>query len=393
MTIKFADCTKFLQQLVAFDTKSSDLKAEDSSNLALIEWAQKELEALGYSCIVQEVCEGKYNLWARLRPDLKTGVMLSGHSDTVPAKAEQWSTDPHTLTKKDDLLYALGACDMKGSLAAFMAAAKAFAPLKDKLIRSLDLLFTCDEESSMSGATFFSRYYAKRRLSKSELCIIGEPTSLCPVIGHKGYCAREIVITGRSAHSSNPRLGLNAVYALPCAVTLLHDMAVEFECAVDPKFSVPHTTLNIGMISGGSCINQVCSEVKISLDMRPIRPSSSEEIDEYLKKTLEPVERLGYELKITTPYPDIACFHQRARGQDAFEAYIKKLTRKACRKENYCTEASLLQSTAKHMVVLGPGSIRQAHQPDEYVPEKELKKYLRMLQRLISEHCLPLEIE
>ncbi|MBO8414930.1 MAG: acetylornithine deacetylase [Proteobacteria bacterium] len=388
MNIQLADCTNFLQRLVGFDSKSSDLKSEDCSNYALIEWAQQELQQLGFCCQLQEVKAGKYNLWARLRPDLGTGLLLSGHSDTVPAKVEQWSTDPLELIEKDGRLYALGACDMKGALASFMAAAKAFAPLKEQLIRSLDLLFTCDEETSMCGAEYFSRYYAEHKFPKAELCIIGEPTLLCPVVGHKGYCARTITISGKSAHSSNPDLGLNAILALPAAISLLQALCDELKCSQDQRFSVPYSTLNIGLISGGSCINQVCSEVRLSLDMRPIRPSPAGKIDYNLDKLLQPLLRKGYGYKIETPYPDIECFYQNTKDQAAFEAYLEKVSGESCCKENYCTEASLLQHCARHLTVFGPGSISQAHQPDEYVEISQLELYLKQLSRLISDHCL-----
>lgn len=386
MKASFADCCLYLQKLVAFDSRSSDLPAEDRSNADLIAWAADLLQSWGFAVRRSEVTPGKYNLFASLRPELPRGLLLSGHSDTVPAQSSAWSTDPLTLTRKDGALYGLGACDMKGALAVFLATAAAWSHKKDQLKASLNLLFTCDEETSMSGAAAFARSEAGQE--KFPLTVIGEPSSLTPIIGHKGYAARTLRISGRSGHSSNPKAGLNAIHAAAQAVQILQHFAAELEQEQDPAFSVPCTTLNIGMIKGGSCINQICAQAEISFELRPIRPFDSAALDAGLLQLLSPLKEQGLGLELTTPYPDIACFYQDA-------AEISALTEKLCGrpacKVNYCTEASLLQAVSRSVVVLGAGSIDCAHQPDEHVSLSELEQSLKIVQQLTAHYCLPPE--
>lgn len=386
MQASLENCCLYLQQLVAFDSKSSDLPEEDRSNADLTAWAAELLQGWGFEISRTEVTPGKYNLFASLRPDLPRGLLLSGHTDTVPARSCDWSSDPLVLTQREGKLYGLGACDMKGALAVFLATAEAWSKRAGQLTSSLNLLFTCDEETSMSGASAFAGSACASGQDKFQLTVIGEPTSLTPVIGHKGYAARTLRLSGRSGHSSNPAAGLNAIHGAAQAVQLLLQLAAELQLKQDPAFSVPYTTLNIGMIKGGSCLNQICAQAEVAFELRPIRPVASADLDAQLLQLFAPLKAQGFELELLTPYPDIACFHQDAAEISALTARL--CGRPAC-KVNYCTEAGLLQAVSRSVVVLGAGSIDCAHQPDEHVSLSELASSLDIVQKLTAHYCLP----
>ena len=366
-----AACT-FLAHLVACRSCSSDLKAADCSNRTLIDYAQQELTRWGYSCHMVEVLPGKWNLYADLRPDLPVGLLLSGHSDTVPPDSAGWRSDPFCLTTRDGSLYGLGACDMKGALACFMALAQEIAVRKSKLRQSLTLLFTCEEETSMAGA-----WQAVSLVRPSALCIIGEPTSLTPVIAHKGYAARTLTIKGRSAHSSNPRAGRNAITGLKLALDCLDKVAARLASELDPGYSVPYATLNYGLVSGGQCINQICAQVDLSFDLRPLHYGTQEDLNAMLQAALAPVRQAGFEFALTVPYVDVPALEQDI--SPLLQDFVKLCPQKPC-KVNYCTEGSILKACAQAVVVCGPGSIDKAHQIDECVPQSDLRAYVKLLQ-------------
>lgn len=390
-----ATCLELLTRLISFDTASSDLPSQDKSNAALISFAEDYLQHLGFHTQVQQVAEGKLNLWARLRPELPAGLLLSGHTDTVPADPKRWSKPVLELKAEGDKIYGLGSADMKGALACYLCAAADFAAHKDRLQRDVCLLFTCEEETSMAGATAFRRKFLEEGLSQARLCLIGEPTSLHPVLAHKGYMAREIVLQGHSAHSSNPDAGRNAIYALSQAVQALQQLQEQFRQEQDKDFSVPYTTLNAGMVKGGDCINQVCSRVSLFIDVRPLRPLSSQELDKLLQERLSFLQEQGFEVKIITPYPDIACFFKEESADPAqaelLQGDLQLLLEQSGQsplKVNYCTEASLLQDACQQCVIIGPGSIAQAHQPDEFTSRKELERYTDMVKTMFGHICL-----
>ncbi len=377
-------CIKYLSALVSFNSASSDVPAADHGNEALIDWAMAELTAAGLTCRKIQTAPGKFNLIADTHPRLPLGLIFSGHSDTVPADPALWHSDPWTLTESCGMLYGLGACDMKGALACFMTAAAAAAELSrrmpDFFERGIRLLFTADEETSMQGAAA----YAALSEPQAHLLVIGEPTALTPIVGHKGYAARCLTITGKAGHSSNPAGGCNALWGLQQALSVLKLMAWEFEQEQDEAYSVPYTTLNPGVVSGGEAVNQICAQVKLFFELRPIRPLPAAQLDELLQTRLQEGSSSGCTLELSTPYPDIPCFYQ---DRPQLEAYLAHLTKHACLKVNYCTEASLLQRCAHGTAVLGPGDIARAHQADEGVPIADLEGYLALLSALISDVC------
>ncbi len=371
-------CT-FLARLVACRSCSSDLKTEDNSNRELIEYASALLQSWGYRCTLDEIQADKWNLYADLDPTLPVGLLLSGHSDTVPAEISKWQHDPFKLSADEDRLYGLGACDMKGALACFLTTAQTVARIAQskELKRSLSLLFTCEEETSMAGARAFAGSSARF----APLCIIGEPTSLVPVVGHKGYAARSLTLSGHSGHSSNPQAGLNALSGLADAILALERLAQCWQSQRDEAYSVPYATLNLGMVAGGSCINQICAQAKLDFEMRPLARCSENELNHIILQALAPVAARGFRLDLTVPYADIPALKQNS---GAGVTLLTALSGRTPIKVNYCTEGSLLLAQASEVVIIGPGDIAKAHQPDEYVGKKELAAYSALLDALCA---------
>ncbi len=372
----------FLQRLIACDSKSSDLKSEDRSNKALILFVKSVLEGCGYCCSVTEVVAGKYNLYACLEPKLPCALLLSGHSDTVPASKELWHSDPLVLTSRNGRLHGLGCSDMKGALACFLSTACSQALLYKKspesFAGSLDLLFTCDEETSMAGA----RAFAEHSKRVAALCLVGEPTAGQPIIAHKGYAARILQVRGRSGHSSDPASGLNAIYGMAQAVCTLNSLAHNFaRRSAAGGWSIPYTTLNCGMVEGGNCINQICDRAQLSFEIRPLEALLPQEIDGLVLNALSSIKEQGFDLKLSTPYADIPCLEQE---ESALLKQVAGLCGKPCLKVNYCTEASLLKQVCSQVAVLGPGDIARAHQADEYILPAELAEYNVLLGQICA---------
>lgn len=440
----------YLTRLISFNTTSSDKAHFDRPNSELIEYMAGHFRQCAFTTLVYEVAPGKLNLLA-LSPSICSpsasqcggagrhggsaaeagqdlGLLLSGHSDCVPFDDEKWTDSALKLTVRDGRAYGRGACDMKGFLACSMeAAAAAHARYGDDFMSypRLSCLITCDEESSMNGAidamrlirddlneqNFTNLKFSSASMSSLpadllrgrhfDLIIIGEATSMQAVIGHKGYMARDLMIKGVSAHSSNPALGINAINIASHAITALNGLAQELQViGADSNFKVGYPSMNMGYMNGGHSINSICDEAHIGFDIRPT-PKLSEaviiqKLDEVLagvnakanelyahQLTTERVrKRLGLDaarkesetvqlLTLTLPFADIPSF---ANTNENSLGYIKKHVPADTVFEyvNYCTEASFLQHLGP-TVVMGPGSIDQAHGIDEYIELSQLQ--------------------
>ena len=208
-----SDCLHYLEKLVAFNTVSDISPESDQPNRPLIDWAKSEFEAMGFETRVFEYKPGKADLFAFRGPmtgrTTPGGLLLSGHSDTVGCNPELWTNSPWSLTVRDGKTYGLGSCDMKGFIASAMALARRHP---EAAAKGFGVLITCDEETSMAGARAAVPELKKLGVMP-QLALVGEPTELSPVFGHKGYMGRAIIIKGRAAHSSDPTRGINAVKA------------------------------------------------------------------------------------------------------------------------------------------------------------------------------------
>lgn len=364
-----------LKELVAINTISSDDKSLDQSNLPLIEYAKNIFEQNDYKTQIFKVSEGKYNLLASFIVDEKDrGMLLAGHSDTVPCKSNDWTYNPFTLTLKDNCAYGLGSCDMKGFIALMLYMAQTLD--KTSLKHGLSFLITADEETSMNGAIDF----AKKHNEQYSLIVIGEPTELMPMIAHKGYICGQYCFKGKSCHSSNPSLGLNALNIAYEAMGYLYDLQEKLKSYTDDRFHVPYSTLNIGALHGGDCSNRLCDSATLLFDIRPTGTINTDFINPLLDEITHKLKvKFGHDnIEFKKVFADIDSF---LNTNKVFIDNIESITNKKAIFEAYCTEASFLQALGP-VIVYGAGSIKHAHRIDEHINLDDVVEYYTNLQKL-----------
>lgn len=378
-----------LQALVATPSVSCSTPRLDMSNRAVIDLLAQWLDTLGFSTEITpiEAQPGspgkaqKANLIAT-RGRGPGGLVLAGHTDTVPYDEHSWTVDPFRLTERDQRWYGLGATDMKGFFPVAIEAARAFSDRE--LQQPLIILATADEESSMDGA----RQLVAQGLPKARFAVIGEPTDLRPARLHKGMMMEAITIVGRSGHSSDPSLGNNALEAMQEAMTDLLQFRAELQARYrNPAFQVQVPTLNLGCIHGGDNPNRICGECELHFDLRPLPGMDIHELRRDIAARLQPLaERRGINIQLRSLFPGIQPFEQPE--DSALVRAVEQLTGHRAGTLGFATEAPFLRELGMDTVVFGPGSIRQAHQPDEYVEISQLQPAIATLKALIEKFCL-----
>ncbi len=383
---KLPDLQSCFQSLIAAPSISSLEAEQDQSNQVVIELLHQWLTDLGFQCQVQSVfnSRGKHNLLASIVPPgtAKGGLLLSGHTDTVPYDDARWSSDPFTLTEKDGRWYGLGTCDMKGFFALVLAAVQEL-PLTE-LKKPLYILASADEETTMNGAKAF----AAEGHIQPDYAVIGEPTGLRPVYMHKGHLAKGIRITGRSGHSSDPERGLNAIEVMNLAISQLLKLREHLKANYNESvFSVPYPTLNLGHIHGGDAANRICGCCELHMDIRPVPGIPLEDLEVLLRQYLSPIQdEYPGTLDIFNLYPGSEAFHGNCDTPWVHD--VARLSGHQPEVVNYATEAPYLKLLGCQTLVLGPGSIEQAHQPDEYLDTAFIKPTISLLKELIYNACM-----
>jgi acetylornithine deacetylase len=372
-----------LRQLVGTPSVSSTDPRWDMGNRAVIDLLANWLSGMGFRVEVQSLTPrgDKANLIATLGSG-PGGLVLAGHTDTVPFDEGRWLSDPLGLTERDNRLYGLGSADMKGFFPLAIAAASTFsaADLKKPLI----LLATADEESSMSGARQLAA--AGRPLGRA--AIIGEPTSLVPVRMHKGIMMEAVRVTGRPGHSSNPKLGNSALEGMHAVISDLIAYRRELgERYRNNFFQVAVPTLNLGHIHGGDSPNRICGQVDLHFDLRMTPGGDNNavraEIDARLAALAAQLD-LGIERRPLID--DIGPFEQGA-GSELVQL-AETLTGHSAEAVAFATEAPFLQALGMETIILGPGSIDRAHQPDEYLELEQIQPCITLLQQCIRHYCI-----
>ncbi|MEZ7750423.1 acetylornithine deacetylase [Haemophilus sputorum] len=369
------------RQLIALPTISSLDANEDLSNKTLIELLANWLSDLGFKTEILPV-EGarqKYNLLATYGEG-EGGLLLAGHTDTVPFDEGRWTFDPFTLTEQAGKLYGLGTADMKGFFA-FVVDVVSRLDLSQTR-KPIRILATADEETTMLGA----RTFAQHSQIRPDCAIIGEPTSLVPIRAHKGHMGEAIRITGKSGHSSDPDRGINAIELMHEATGHLLKMRDELKTLYrNDFFKVPYPTMNLGNIHGGDAINRICACCELQLDMRPLPHLAVEDLHDLLLSHLAPMlEKYGDLVEIRNLHggiPGYECEHSAQIVQ-----VVEKLLGVPCESANYCTEAPYIQQLCPTLV-LGPGSIEQAHQVDEFLETRYIEPTQALLTKLIQHFC------
>ena len=372
-----------LRQLVATPSVSSTDPHWDQGNRAVIDLLAGWLSDLGFRTEVQAVSAdgNKANLIATLGSG-PGGLVLAGHTDTVPFDEGRWQSDPLALSERDHRLYGLGSTDMKGFFPLAIAAATAFA--HTTLQQPLILLATADEESSMNGA----RALAAAGRPKARAAIIGEPTSLVPVRMHKGIMMEAVRVTGRAGHSSNPALGNSALEGMHAVMgDLMSYRAGLRERFSNELFTVATPTLNLGCVHGGDSPNRICGRAELHFDLRMTPGGDNETLRGEIAERLAGIARQhDLEIELRSLVHDIAPFEQAADSE--LVRLTERLTGHPAEAVSFATEAPFLQSLGMETIVMGPGSIDRAHQPDEYLELDQIGPCIALLQQCIRHYCL-----
>lgn len=370
-----------LERLVAFDTTSRN------GNLGLIDFVRGYLD--GYDVPVRlshDATGRKANIHAVIGPRQAGGLALSGHVDTVPVDGQAWTGDPFVLRRSDGRFYARGACDMKGFVAACLAAVPDLLAMRPS--RPLHLFITFDEEVGCYGAQRLIRDLQESGL-RPDACVIGEPTGMQPVLAHKGKMNVDVAVRGRPGHSSQPANGVNAVYAAAEAVAQIaaesRRLAVEGPFA--EGFDPPHTTIHVGTIQGGSILNIIPEHAAFGMEWRCIPGESPLDHLDRLRgrvaRTIEPAMRAvhptcGFTFNVVVNMPGMAL------PEDHYLAgVVKQVTgSNSTAKVSYGTEGGYYEQAGIPAIVCGPGHIAQAHQPDEWIAASELSACDQFIRRL-----------
>ena len=377
----FPETLKILSDLIKFKTVSG------ASNLELIKYCEKKLNAVGAtSSKTFNESNSQANLFSTIngKDNLNgKGIILSGHTDVVPAITSEWTSDPYIAREKDNKVYGRGTCDMKGFIACTLAVAPLFA--SKKLKAPIHFSYTFDEETGCLGAPFVLADLKKRNINFSA-CIIGEPTSMKAITAHKGYNEYITHFTGLSGHASNPESGVSAIeYAIRYSNKLI-ELRDELKKRNSKKtsFSPSYSTLQIGKISGGIGANVIPDQCSLEWEVRPINKDDgdfvSKNIDSFAKDILLP------EMKKNNPkgnikkeiIGEVVGFNKEEKSEAA--NLVCNLTGDNAKETmSFGTEAGLFQNSGISTVICGPGSIEQAHTVDEYITFDQLKKCLKML--------------
>ena len=372
-----------LSTLISLPSISSTLDEYDMSNEGVINQLAQWCEELGFSVEIQcvDAERKKFNMLASLGKG-PGGLILSGHTDTVPCNIERWNSDPFTLTDKDNKFYGLGSCDMKGFFPLVLAAVSKVNP--STLKAPIFILATADEETSMTGA----RALASLGLPKARAAIIGEPTGLKPINMHKGIMMEAVKIKGQAGHSSNPDLGNNAMEIMNTVITDLLDFRTELQQShKHTAFSVPTPTLNLGCIHGGDNPNRICGQCELHFDLRFLPGMDSNELRQKINQRLQLIAKQSQsEITLSSLFDGANAF---ASGEHSeLVDLAEKVSGHGAEAVAFATEAPFLAAAKIDTVVMGAGSIDQAHQPDEFMAHDQIKPMVQYLERFIQHYCL-----
>ncbi|HZZ10619.1 MAG TPA: acetylornithine deacetylase [Paraburkholderia sp.] len=372
-----------LERLIGFATVSRD------SNLEMIAFIQQYLEELGVeSELFYNAERTKANLFATIGPRERGGVVLSGHTDVVPVDGQAWSVDPFRLTERDDRLYGRGTADMKGFIASVLAAVPTF--LESELHLPVHLAFSYDEEVGCLGVRSMLAEL-ERRPHKPVLCLIGEPTELKPVLGHKGKLAMRCQVKGAACHSAYAPYGVNAIQYAARMINRLEEIGAQLAQPEhhDARFDPPFSTVQTGVIKGGRALNIVPAECEFDFEVRALpgfdAHQVADELQTYASGELLPKMRAvksdadisfrslsAYPALATSPDSEAARVLAMLSGSTAFGTVA------------FGSEGGLFDHAGIPAVVCGPGSMDQGHKPDEFVTVEQLNDCDAMLGRLVA---------
>ncbi|MBI1180295.1 MAG: acetylornithine deacetylase [Alphaproteobacteria bacterium] len=377
------DAVDILRDLIGFDTVSRN------SNMELIRYVAERLSEVGVdSEIIGDGTGGKANLFATVGgPAGVPGIVLSGHTDVVPVDGQDWHTDPFDMTERDGRLYGRGTSDMKGFIAICLALAPDIA--RARLREPIHFAFSYDEEVGCRGVgSMIAKISGRRPLPRA--CIVGEPTSMRAVASHKGIRAFETAIKGREAHSSNTEFGVSAILAAGRLIAFLDGILDEMRARGDDtgRFDPPYTSLNVGTIRGGAAINITPSDCRFVWEYRSLPQADENEIIDRFEARSREIEaemrtRFDGAFVRTTQISRSPALLRQANSP-AEELVLALTGQNETLTAAYTTEAGLFQQAEIPSVVCGPGSIEQAHRPDEFIELSQMEEGAAFVAKLVK---------
>ena len=372
-----------LTDLIGYPSVSSE------SNLDIINYLSDKIKSLGGKIDIIKTADNKQaNIFATIGPEIDGGIVLSGHTDVVPAKELNWNSDPFKLTRKDNLLYGRGSCDMKGFIATSLAAAEILK--NQKLNLPVHFSFTYDEEIGCFGARHLTKELKKYKYNPS-MVIIGEPTNMEIIEAHKGDCEYTTCFYGIEGHASNPEKGLSAIQYGSLFTNKLFELGSELKkrAPSDSPFDPPWTTIQAGKIEGGVAHNVIAGKCSIDWEMRPVNNEDKDfvkkSLSDYCDKNLLPEMKSKFsKAKIETDIIGEIPGLIPKKDNEARVIMQELLHSNSTGVISFGTEAGIFQEMDMDVVVCGPGSIDQAHKANEFISLSELEKSLLNLLNLLD---------
>jgi acetylornithine deacetylase len=373
-----------LARLISFDTTSRD------GNIPLIEFVESYLDGWNIPHFRVDYEAGKKtNLFATIGPDIAGGIVLSGHTDVVPVDGQQWQSNPFTLDERDAKLYGRGTCDMKGFIAVALAMVPKFKAANLKT--PIHLALSCDEEVGCKGVRPLVAHI-RDHMKKPRLVIVGEPTSMQVVNAHKAAITFSTEVTGHEAHSSLTDQGVNAIMVAGELLGEINRIRHDMIERGDPtgRFNPAYSTVHVGVIEGGTAKNIIPRKCSFQWETRLLPTADTEEVPvrfEKFYKMLEPAMKkiaddTGIQNTRTNAVPGLA----PEKNSPAEHLALHLAEANGTHAVSYCTEAGLFQQIGIPAIICGPGSIEQAHKPDEFIAVSEMQKCETFMERLL-EHC------
>jgi len=374
---------EILARLLAFPTLSG------TNNLAMIGYLRETLEAAGARIrLYPDETGEKANLFATIGPDQPGGIILSGHSDVVPVEGQDWTVPPFALTERNGRLIGRGAVDMKGFIAAAVAMGTVFA--EHRLKRPLHIAVTYDEEITCFGAAALAKSLTADGI-RPAIAIVGEPTGMGVVEGHKGCYEYTTEFFGLEGHSARPEDGVSAIDYAARFIARLVELRTELqiEAQATSRYTPPWTTVHVGRIEGGTARNVIARHCRVDWEIRPVRASDADRVKEamatFVSTELKPtMTSIHKDADIVTHTMCEVASLEPAATSEARDLVSSLTGAKTADVVSFGTEAGFYQDAGISSIICGPGSIRQAHMADEFIEESQLQACLAMFEKLLA---------
>jgi len=373
-----------LAELVRFDTTSRD------GNIPLIKFVENYLDSWGIPHFRVDYEAGKKtNLFATIGPDIAGGIVLSGHTDVVPVDGQKWASNPFELSERDGRLYGRGTCDMKGFIAVALALVPQFKSANLKT--PIHLALSCDEEVGCKGVRPLVAHI-RDHMKKPKAVIVGEPTSMQVVNAHKAALTFSTEVTGHEAHSSLTDQGVNAIMVAGELLGEISRIREDLTARGDPshRFNPPYSTIHVGVIEGGTAKNIIPRKCSFQWETRLLPLADPAEVPTRFEKfatSLEPaMKKIAGDTGINSQQTNVVPGLAPEDNSPAEHLALHLAGANGAHAVSYCTEAGLFQQIGIPAIICGPGSIEQAHKPDEYIDISEMQKCEVFMKRLL-EHC------